>query len=217
MILQITPNFLFSWNLFFKSFAIGRFVVWTASNVVNENENKWMAGKWEQNYGILVSILWPVLVYILWPVLVSILWPVLVYIYIYIYIYSGLYWYLYCGLYWYLYCGLYWYLYCGLYWYLCCGLYWYLYCGLYSLGLQSKDKLCMCAYSPDFCSNFVVPYKCLNVKLCRRLNVKGHGSECCFVAIYHLPSLLLFKINDPCVCMWALWVDNCPLNTLRWP
>ena len=58
--------------------------------------------------------------------------------------------------------------------------YWYLYCGPYSLRLQSKAKLCTCAYRPDFCSNFVVLYKRLNVRLYRRVNVKGHGSECCF-------------------------------------
>ena len=59
-----------------------------------------------------------------------------------------------------------------------------------------KAKLCMYAYSPGFFSNFVVPYKRLNVRLCRRVNVKGHGSECCFfVAIYHLPSLLFLKIK----------------------
>jgi len=50
--------------------------------------------------------------------------------------------------------------------------YWYLYCGLYSLGLQSKTMLCVCAYSRDFCRNFVVACKRLNVRLCHRVNVK---------------------------------------------
>ena len=79
-------------------------------------------------------------------------------------------------------------------------------------------KLCMCAYSPDICRNFVVPNKRLKVRLCHRVHVKGQGSECrFFVAICHLLSLLFLKINDPIISVGALGRQMSPEHTLRGP